>query len=110
MGQFYLIYGNDEQAVKKKAAAIAGKFTADNENICDTETIAGDAGKSGKSAQDFSRCQSRSGLRQRRSPYDYGTDGPENLYSLTNHPSGDMPENSNQCSFLIFYKKNVEKY
>ena len=45
MGQIYLIYGNDEQAVKKKAAAIAGKFTADNENICDTETIAGDAGK-----------------------------------------------------------------
>ena len=65
MGQIYLIYGNDEQAVKKKAAAIAGKFTADNENICDTETIAGDAGKYGKSAQDFSRCQSRSGLRQR---------------------------------------------
>lgn len=44
MGKFYLIYGNDEQAVKKKSAAIANSLTQDNTQ-CDTEVISGDNGK-----------------------------------------------------------------
>lgn len=45
MGQLYLIYGNDEQSVKKKASAVAGKFTAGNDGTCDIETVNGDSGK-----------------------------------------------------------------
>lgn len=44
MGQFYWIYGSDEQAVKKRAAALAEKI-AENKSQCDIETISGDTGK-----------------------------------------------------------------
>lgn len=52
MGQFYLIYGNDEQAVKKKASAIAGKFKADNAD-CDIEIVNGDSGKYEEIMEEF---------------------------------------------------------
>ena len=53
MGQFYLIYGNDEQAVKKKASAVAGKFTADNDGLCDIEVVSGDSGKYEEILEEF---------------------------------------------------------
>lgn len=53
MGQFYLIYGNDEQAVKKKASAIAGKFAADDSRNCDIETVNGDSGKYEEILEEF---------------------------------------------------------
>ena len=53
MGQFYLIYGNDEQAVKKKASAIAGKFTADDSGLCDIEVVNGDSGKYEEILEEF---------------------------------------------------------
>ena len=50
MGQFYLIYGNDEQAVKKKASAVAGKFTADNDGLCDIDSRRHQAPVGGRAA------------------------------------------------------------
>ncbi len=52
MGQFYLIYGNDEQAVKKKASALAAKITEDK-SLCDIETVAGDGAKYDEIIQEF---------------------------------------------------------
>ena len=52
MGKFYWIYGNDEQAVKKRASALAAELTADAAQ-CDIETIAADTGKYEDIMQNF---------------------------------------------------------
>ena len=52
MGKFYWIYGNAEQAVKKRASHIAAELTADSAQ-CDLETIAADTGKYEDIMQNF---------------------------------------------------------
>lgn len=53
MGKIYLIYGSDEQSVKKNASAIADDIIENSNGQCDLETVNGDGNKYEDIIQEF---------------------------------------------------------
>lgn len=53
MGKIYLIYGSDEQAVKKNASAVAADIIENSNGQCDLETVSGDGAKYEDIMQEF---------------------------------------------------------
>ena len=53
MGKIYLIYGSDEQAVKKRSAALAAEIIDNSNGQCDLETVSGDGSRYEEIMQEF---------------------------------------------------------
>lgn len=53
MGKIYLIYGSDEQSVKKNASALAAEIIENSNGQCDLETVSGDGAKYEDIMQEF---------------------------------------------------------